>query len=297
MDQIDPKEYDEAFPPWTPTDEDMEKMYQQFLKDEATKRGITPEELEKILEAQPFKESHSMTRREELETKGVSQLIAERFAKGVPRGAYSTQSFERKAATRDRQKKLGSTEILPKGEVSAGDAEMDPLLRKVIEAYTSDPLVKIALNKLTEKATLPESAFNPRDLEHAWPNDPYTDHKNYYTPRMRAKYDLANAGLPWDRFDPSTKDLWLDWDREQARDYLKSRGFNDEEIANMTTEYWTRIYHDVNFNIDRPSEGQHYDERNQNWDSKTNKFFYTPNDSPHPVKPFAEEHPDLVRDE
>jgi len=73
-----------------PTDEEIENMYQQYLKEEAAKRGITPEELEKQLESQTsIKESHPMTRREELETKGVSQLMAERFAKGVPTGAYS----------------------------------------------------------------------------------------------------------------------------------------------------------------------------------------------------------------
>ena len=37
-----------------------------------------------------------MTRREELETKGISQLMAERSAKGVPRGAYSNNSSEKK---------------------------------------------------------------------------------------------------------------------------------------------------------------------------------------------------------
>lgn len=36
-----------------------------------------------------------MESREELETKGISQLMAERFAKGVPRGAYSNNSFEK----------------------------------------------------------------------------------------------------------------------------------------------------------------------------------------------------------
>lgn len=41
-----------------------------------------------------FKESHPMTR-EELETKGISQLMAEKLAKGVPRGAYSENSFEK----------------------------------------------------------------------------------------------------------------------------------------------------------------------------------------------------------
>ena len=48
-----------------------------------------------------IKGNDPMTRREELETKGVSQLMAERFAEGVPRGAYSENSFEKGGDAQD----------------------------------------------------------------------------------------------------------------------------------------------------------------------------------------------------
>ena len=78
------------------TQEEYDKAMKEFMEFSE----MTPEQIEEMLDTMskttsPIKESNPMTRREELETKGVSQLMAERFAKGVPRGAYSECSFEK----------------------------------------------------------------------------------------------------------------------------------------------------------------------------------------------------------
>ena len=72
------------------TQEEYDKAMKEFMEFSE----MTPEQIEEMLDTMskttsPIKESNPMTRREELETKGISQLMAERFAKGVPTGAYS----------------------------------------------------------------------------------------------------------------------------------------------------------------------------------------------------------------
>ena len=54
---------------------------------------------------------NKMERREELETKGISQLMAERFAKGVPRGAFCKSVFDDIEITDKNRSAVGRDEL------------------------------------------------------------------------------------------------------------------------------------------------------------------------------------------
>lgn len=142
------------------TQEEYDKATKEFMKFSE----MTPEQIEEMLDTMskttsPIKESNPMTRREELETKGVSQLMAEWFAKGVPRGAYSENSFEKGHNSRANLDKLASlydTDYYIPWDMSVDDmmagAKSDPELAKVLTAYLSDPDVKIAIDSMVSGA-------------------------------------------------------------------------------------------------------------------------------------------------